>query len=153
LDPLLPEILGLAGQRLPVLLLEPYRVMIITDRETGEFQHEMRLESTVGLGLHRMTPGVNLLDVARDWTVHRSGPRVTLRAPFDQPVAEGELRFPPGWLTAAETAGYVLVIYGAEIGVRPRTGVRSYNDDDRRTELHHSRQTGAAAWGLVRWTG
>lgn len=151
LDPLVPKTVGLAGQRLPVLLLEPYRIIVVTNRRTGEFEHEIRVENAVGLGLQRLAPGVSLLDVARDWTVHQNGRQVSLRAPFDQVVAETELRFPPAWLAAAEAVGHVLVIYGPEVGVRPRAGARSYNDDDRRAELHRSRRAGMAAWGLVRW--
>jgi hypothetical protein len=137
-----------------VLLLEPRKAMVIQSRETGETEHEVRAENAVGQGLQRLLPGVVVLDVARDWALRRSGPQVELIAPFGQLLARAEMRrFPPGWLAAADELGYVLVIYGTRIGMRTPPGARSYNDDDRRAELDGSRRAGAAAWGLVQWTG
>lgn len=160
--------------RYPVLLLEPKKMIGLTS--PGRAMRDLRVEDVVNNGLHRMppAPGIqalmvrgemlaapslvnfeDLLNPARDWVVQAGGGgfravRVQLRAPFDRLVAEGDLRYPPGWRDAADAAGTVLVLYGPMIGARKPSG-RPYNDDDRHRELDDCRAAGMVAWGRVTW--
>ena len=143
----------LAGDtgRLPVLLVEPRTAALVQDPATGDARYEIRAENAVGQGLRRLVTGPVVVDVARDWTLRRSGRRLELVGPFDQVLAEVDLRLPAGWPEAARATGHVLVVYGARVGVGRPDGGRSYNDDDRRGELQASRRAGTVAAGLVRW--
>lgn len=146
--------------RMPVLLLEPRRAMMLDHTAADAPVREAHAEIAIADGLTRALPNsTSLLNTARDWQLRtppstRTGGThsgtVELVTPAGNVLASGMLRYPPGWADAARSIGHVLVIYGVRVGVRPPAG-QSYNDRDRRAELDDSRQVGAAAWGIVAW--
>jgi hypothetical protein len=140
---------GPARRGVPVLLLEPRTTVAMRSRDG--VAREVHAENAIAAGLERARPDqAVLLNPARGWSLRHTAGAVELRTPAGAVMAHGRLRTPPGWADAAEALGAVLVLYGTRVGVRPTPG-RPYNDDDRRAEIHHTRELGAAAWGLVAW--
>ncbi|MEV0650023.1 hypothetical protein AB0I28_32675 [Phytomonospora sp. NPDC050363] len=145
---------GMEIERVPVLLVESARAVMSQHADQPELLRELRCEGVIAAGMERalLAPGT-VLSQAREWVLVRSGVDVELVNPAKEVIARGQMRkWPPGWLDSAGTIGSVLVMFGAEVGVRSPKG-RSYNDIDRRAELLNARIGGRVAWGLVAWNG
>jgi hypothetical protein len=144
---------GLEGQRMPVLLFEPQRIVVVHDPVTGQ-PHELRTDAMVAQGWQRVLPRYIMTGRPVDgWALDRSAAGVQLCDPYGCIVAEGRLKLDPEWVSDAVSLGSVMVFFGPKLGVRipPGRAPQSYTDQDRSREFRDGRQAGLLAAGIVTW--
>jgi hypothetical protein len=145
---------GTADQ-VPVALFEPRRAMMLRHQD-GRLR-EAQAEAAITLGLRPFLAGLATLERATGWVLRRlpgnSGLELvdstgSVFSRFEEPIT-------PEWVSAAASAGDVLVLYGTSIGVRLPEGVTEadYAPAKRAAELKQSRQLGTVAAGFVPWVG
>ena len=79
------------GQRMPVLLFEPQRIIVIQDPVTGQ-GHEARVDAMVANGWQRVPPRYIMTGLPADgWSLYRTATGVELCDPYGCIVAEGRL--------------------------------------------------------------
>ncbi len=142
--------LGLAGPvETPVLLLEPVDSFLAVD-PAGR-RRELRTEVLVQQGFQRFEPGADPVPVLPGWAVAYTPGQARLCDGTGEAWAYSDLRPGRAWLTAATTAGRVLVVYGTFVGVRAPRGVPAaqYAPVHRAAELHAGRAQGLVAAALV----
>lgn len=149
-------IFGVAdGDRIPIMMFEPERVVMSKDIVTGTVQ-DMRAEMLVNAGFTRVPPLALLAAMPADgWELHRTADGVVLLDPYGGCVAEGQLTFDPEWVSAAASAGQVMVIVGPRLGIRVppgRTG-DSYTTEEQVREFHECRHAGLLIAAVVAWRG
>lgn len=139
---------------IPVLLLEPARIVAVKDTLTGTV-HEMRTERLVMGGFQRISGGFWKLEVVEGWSIYRTSSSVLLRDPDGDVAAEGDLTLDPKWVSDVTAVGYAIVLQGAPLGVRLPPGRRAvdYSDQERALEFKRARYNGILAGGIVKWGG
>jgi hypothetical protein len=142
------------AEPMPVLLLEPRSLLALQDRQTGAVR-EMRTESLVSGGLHRVCPTRLLGLPAEGWTAGCAEGRVKVRDPDGGVAVEGESIPDPAWISRAASCGRVAVLHGAPLGVRLPKGKteRTYSIRDRAAEVRRACEDGVLAGGVVEWAG
>lgn len=150
---LVPDADG-AGESPPVLLFEPQRLLGMKDTRTGTVR-EIRTEALVAGGFHRIHGPAWMIEQADGWALGRTANMVKLRDPDGDVVAEGRLALDPGWVSAAASWGYVLVLYGRPLGVAvpPGKTERTYTVEDRASEVLQARHNGLLVGAIVKWAG
>jgi hypothetical protein len=141
------------GQRAPVLLFEPQRIIAVKDPVTGQ-PHELRVDSMVAAGWQRVPPRYIMTGLpAEGWALYRTAAGVELCDPYGCIVAEGRLTLDPQWVSDAVSLGSVLVLFGPRLGIRvpPGRSPRSYTDQERAREFRDGRQAGLVAAASVAW--
>ena len=141
------------GQRAPVLLFEPQRIVAVKDPVTGQ-PHELRVDSMVAAGWQRVPPRYIMTGLpAEGWALYRTATGVELCDPYGCIVAEGSLTLDPQWVSDAVSLGSVLVLFGPRLGVRvpPGRSPQSYTDQERAREFRDGRQAGLVAAATVAW--
>ncbi|MBC9719466.1 hypothetical protein H9Y04_43865 [Streptomyces sp. TRM66268-LWL] len=139
---------------IPVLLLEPHRVMVSKDTTTGAM-YEARTERLISGGFGRMVGPVWQLKTIEGWGIWRTETGLILRDPDGEIVAQGVIDVDPSWISAVADMGYVTVFHGAPLGVRIPEGrdIASYGTEERAAELRQARDNGHLSAGIVAWKG
>jgi hypothetical protein len=139
---------------LPVLLLEPKRMMALHDMRTGSM-HEARTEALISGGFRRVDGPVWQAGPCDGWGLYRDDSEVFLRDPDGQVATRSRAALDPAWVSAAISLGWVLVLYGYPLGVTvpPGKTERSYTAIDRAREITQARRTRCLAAALVAWRG
>jgi hypothetical protein len=137
--------------QIPVLLVEP-REMVVMVGPSGE-RYEGQVEGAVSAGMHRMTPGMTIVHAAEGWELRRTSRGVNLLDRTGEAWARCRLTLDPEWISAAASAGWVLVLYGPLLGVRTPPGrlERTYTSAKRLKEFRRGRKLGFVAAGFVHW--
>ncbi|RVX39156.1 hypothetical protein EDD27_1503 [Nonomuraea polychroma] len=141
---------------IPVVLFEPSRIIVRTDRITGAVLGETRTEAIVGGGFHHLPDSpVWTIQPALGWGVYRTGEGVVLRDASGVIWASGAPALDPAWVSAATSYGYVVAFYGPKLGVRtpPRLSPRAYTTAKRRAEFVQGRAQGLTTVAIVTWHG
>lgn len=141
--------LSLGESGVPAVLFEPMQAVAGTspNGQTSELQAEM----IIAAGFTRFLPDLDRAPQhLPDWSLRRTDTGLEL---WDAGGiwARGALNLDDGWLTAAEQHSVVVVIYGAQIGVRAPREISSYTDGHRHTELMESRRAGIVAAATIAW--
>ncbi|MEW1762399.1 hypothetical protein AB0393_38580 [Streptomyces cyaneofuscatus] len=135
---------------LPVALFEPERALMM--RLPGQPPREQQVEVAIELGLARFGGGFAVLRSAPGWTMHRlADERLELRSPNGEAFSRIVVPHNPAWVSAAVSTGFVLCVYGIQLGVRTPPGVPAdrYRDAERLEEFRRGRGRGFTAAGLV----
>jgi hypothetical protein len=137
--------------QIPVLLVEP-REMLVMVGPSGE-RFEGRVEAAVSAGMHHMAPGVTIVRAAEGWKLRRTTWGVDLLDRTGETWARCRLTPDREWISAAASAGWVMVLYGPLLGVRtpPAKLERTYTAGKRLKEFRRGRKLGFVAAGFVRW--
>jgi hypothetical protein len=140
-------------RRVPVLLFEPVHVIAFQDSSTG-LPYEARTTLLVGAGWQRPPARFVIAGLPADgWGLYRTATGVKLVDPYGGIYAEGRLDLDPEWVSAAVSAGGVLVLVGPKLGIRvpPDQSPESYADQDRVREFRAGRRDGLLAAATVQW--
>jgi hypothetical protein len=86
---------------------------------SGE-RFEGRVEVAVSAGMHHMAPGVTIVRAAEGWKLRRTTWGVDLLDRTGGAWARCRLTPDREWISAAASAGWVMVLYGPLLGVRTR---------------------------------
>jgi hypothetical protein len=137
--------------QIPVLLVEP-REMVVMVGPSGE-RYEGQVEAAVSAGMHRMAPGTTIVHAAEGWELRRTSRGVNLLDRTGEAWARCRLTLDPEWISAAASAGWVLVLYGPLLGVRTPPGrlERTCTPAKRLKEFRRGRKLGFVAAGFVHW--
>ncbi|MFI6528107.1 hypothetical protein [Streptomyces uncialis] len=137
-------------EQLPAALFEPERALMM--RMPGQPPREQQAEVAVELGLGRFGRGFAALRSAPGWTLHRlADERLELRSPNGEAFSRIAVPPNPAWISAAVSTGFVLCLYGIQLGVRTPPGMAAerYTDQERLEEFRRGRGLGYTAAGLV----
>ncbi|MFF9786329.1 hypothetical protein [Streptomyces nigrescens] len=140
---------GESGQ-LPAALFEPERALMM--RIPGQPPLEQQAEGAIALGLSRFRRGFAQLGPAIGWELHRlEDDRLELRTPDGGVYSRIAGPLDRGWVSAAVSTGYVLCLYGIQLGVRtpPDVPLAQYTDQARLEEFRRGRERGLTAAGLA----
>ncbi|MET9779253.1 hypothetical protein ABZ023_34255 [Streptomyces sp. NPDC006367] len=140
---------GQAGQ-LPAALFEPERALMV--RAPGQPDREQQAEAAIELGMGRLTRGFAALRPAAGWALHRlPDERLELRSPNGEAFSRIAVPLNPAWISAALSTGFVLCLYGIQLGVRTPPGMPAdhYTARRRLEEFRRGRGLGFTAAGLV----
>ncbi|MFE7485780.1 hypothetical protein [Streptomyces sp. NPDC057552] len=140
---------GQTGQ-LPAALFEPERALVV--RVPGQPDREQQAEAAVELGMGRFGLGFAALRPAVGWALHRlPDERLELRSPNGEAFSRIAAPLNPAWISAALSTGFVLCLYGIQLGVRTPPGMPTdrYTDRKRLEEFRQGRGLGLTAAGLV----
>ncbi|TLQ39429.1 hypothetical protein [Streptomyces marianii] len=140
---------GESGQ-LPAALFEPARALMI--KAPGEPPREQQAEAAIQLGMERFGLGFAVLRPADGWALHRlADERLELRSPDGGVFSRIAVPFNPAWISSALSTGFVLCLYGIQLGVRTPPGMPAgqYTDGARLEEFRRGRGLGFTAAGLV----
>jgi hypothetical protein len=140
---------GETGQ-LPAALFEPERALMM--RIPGQPDREQQAEAAIELGMGRFSRGVAALRPAPGWTLHRlADEQLELRSPNGEAFSRIAVPLNPAWISAAVSTGFVLCLYGIQLGVRTPPGMPAdqYTDQKRLEEFRRGRGLGFTAAGLV----
>ena len=148
LGPLPAGLIDTEGQplRLPVVQFEPHRGLGVTQPDGS--RQELQAETIIQAGFTRWRP-VAAFEQLPDWTVRQTSDGLEL---WDHAGiwARGPARPDLGWLAAASRLGFVLAVYGVQLGVRPATA-RLRTPVERAAELRRARRAGIVAAALIPW--
>jgi hypothetical protein len=136
----------------PVALIEPV-ITAITPSATPDGTCDLRIAVATKLGLDLLGARSPPVRSSANWTFRLDGNLAVLTDPTGTIVAQFAAAGDPSWQRQAAELGWVVVIYGAQIGVRLPPGAtnESYNDQERARELRASRQAARVAAGVVRF--
>ncbi|WP_053726717.1 hypothetical protein [Streptomyces sp. WM6378] len=137
-------------EQLPAALFEPERALMM--RLPGQPPQEQQVEIAIKLGLGRFGRGLSALCSAPGWSLHRlADERLELRSPNGEVFSRIEVPLNPAWISAAVSTGFVLCLYGIQLGVRTPPGMPAnrYTDQERLEEFRRGRGLGFTAAGLV----
>ena len=139
---------------LPVLLLEPKRIVMFQDTRTGSMR-EMRMEAMISGGFQRIDGPVWRAGPCDGWGLYRDGAQVFLREPDGPVFTRSPVSLDPAWVSAAVTQGQVLVLYGYPLGVAVPKGKteQTYTADERAREITEARRNEFLAGALIEWRG
>jgi hypothetical protein len=156
-DPLFGKTAALAASqapgRIPVLLFEPPRALIMQRRDTSS-GYMVQSELMVASGFHRVPPRFVINgDPAPGWALNKVPGGVVLRDADGSVRAEGRLDLEPQWVSAAVSFTAVLVLYGPKLGVRPPGRPADYTAQARAEEFTHGRREGSLLAATVPWRG
>ncbi|MGW1290597.1 hypothetical protein ACWD4N_45255 [Streptomyces sp. NPDC002586] len=138
------------GGQLPAALFEPARALMT--KMPGCAPSEQQAEQAIALGMSRFGLGLAQIGPAAGWQLHRlADERLELRTPDGGVYSRITVPFDPRWVSAAVSTGFVLCLYGIQLGVRTPPGVPEdqYTDQARLEEFRHGRTQGFTAAGLV----
>ncbi|GAA3760456.1 hypothetical protein ACRWOO_16440 [Streptomyces sp. NEAU-PBA10] len=140
---------GETGQ-LPAALFEPERALMM--RIPGQPDREQQAEVAIELGMGRFGLGFAALRPAPGWALHRLvDEQLELRSPNGEAFSRIAVPLNPAWISAAVSTGFVLCLYGIQLGVRTPPGMpaEQYTDQKRLEEFRRGRGLGFTAAGLV----
>jgi hypothetical protein len=143
------------SDRVAIMMFEPERMVMSKNTVTGTVE-DMRAEMLVNAGFTRVPPLALLAAMPADgWELQRTADGVTLLDPYGGCVAEGQLTFDPEWVSAATSAGQVMVIIGPRLGIRvpPSRTADSYTTEEQVREFHECRHAGLLIAAVVAWHG
>lgn len=143
------------AQSPPVVLFEPTRSMVAQEPGTGLLR-ELRIEAITAAGFSLLQGGpVMRIEPALGWELRRVPGELLLRDGDGEIWASSKITPDPRWVSAAASAGSVIVYYGCRLGVRtpPGTDPARYGTEARRDEFRQARRNGLTAAAMVTWRG
>jgi hypothetical protein len=135
---------------MPVALFEPERSIMM--QAPGEAPQEGQVEGAIVAGLRRIARGVVDIRHSEGWALHRlPDDRLELRSPDGGVYSRIAAPVDPSWISSAVEHGYVLCLYGPQLGVRlpPDRTPAQYSAADRLAEFRTARGRGLVAGGFV----
>jgi hypothetical protein len=136
--------------QMPAALFEPERAIIT--RLPGQPPVEQQVEGTVTLGFRRLPRGYADIRPAPGWQLHRlPDDQLELRPPHGGVWSRIRVPLEPAWISAALHYGYVLCLYGTNLGVRTLPGMDevTYTPQARLADFRKGREQGLVAGGFV----
>jgi hypothetical protein len=135
----------------PFLLVEPVEPVLVREPTTGRVS-DLNVDLLVQRGCGRFRPDAPVPAPA-GWTLSAGPTWFKLCDPAGQPWAYPTATAPNAWWLAADRLRYVVVLYGAWVGIRPPRGVpgERFGPAQRAAELRAGGSRGLVAVTTAAW--